>query len=555
MLALEVTFLTGRFVATAYNTRAQSEWPPHPARLFSALVATHFEDEAPSPLERAALEWLEAAPAPGITASDCSERELATVFVPVNDTGVVNGIERHEARVLQAREALAAAADDKSSKKASTALAKAEKAALTSISKQAARPMVANENDVKKGRAILPASRTRQARTFPSVTPEDPRVAYVWEAEAPDAVRDALEALAARVVRVGHSSSLVQVRLLEEAPRPRWRPDPDGERVLRVVRAGQFEALLSAHSLHRETEPRVMPCLHLRYTERAAGPETDERTTESSCFSDRWIVLSRTKGRAGETPRLPMIAGVAVARAVRAALMRYGDEPLPPVLSGHTPDGAPLEQDHLAVVPLPFVGHDRADGTVLGVGLVLPKACPDAERRAVARALRHWEDAVRRDHEDAPTLPVHLGRAGVLPLRRQEFGETRRNLMPATWCARSRTWASVTPIALDRHPGDLWSRDDTKRRRAQEAGRKSIASACERLGLPQPARIEILPHAPWAGAAKVRAFPPYPPTAAGPRRMLTHARLVFPTLVRGPVLLGAGRYFGLGLMRPTEFGS
>ena len=40
MLAIEVTFLTGRYVATAYNTRTESEWPPHPARLFSALAAT-----------------------------------------------------------------------------------------------------------------------------------------------------------------------------------------------------------------------------------------------------------------------------------------------------------------------------------------------------------------------------------------------------------------------------------------------------------------------------------------------------------------------------------
>ena len=42
MLAIEVAFLTGRYVATAYNTRTETEWPPHPARLFSALVATHF---------------------------------------------------------------------------------------------------------------------------------------------------------------------------------------------------------------------------------------------------------------------------------------------------------------------------------------------------------------------------------------------------------------------------------------------------------------------------------------------------------------------------------
>ena len=73
MLAIEVTFLTGRYVATSYSDRRRAEWPPHPARLFSALAATHFSDEAPSPGERAALEWLQRLDAPELAVSDASE--------------------------------------------------------------------------------------------------------------------------------------------------------------------------------------------------------------------------------------------------------------------------------------------------------------------------------------------------------------------------------------------------------------------------------------------------------------------------------------------------
>ena len=40
MFAIRVECLTGRYVATAYDDRSRAEWPPHPARLFSALVAT-----------------------------------------------------------------------------------------------------------------------------------------------------------------------------------------------------------------------------------------------------------------------------------------------------------------------------------------------------------------------------------------------------------------------------------------------------------------------------------------------------------------------------------
>jgi CRISPR-associated protein Csb2 len=79
MLAIEVEFLTGRYVATAYNTRAESEWPPHPARLFSAFTSTHFAaDDATMPgrsEERAILEWLEQQGAPSIRASEATERE------------------------------------------------------------------------------------------------------------------------------------------------------------------------------------------------------------------------------------------------------------------------------------------------------------------------------------------------------------------------------------------------------------------------------------------------------------------------------------------------
>ncbi len=39
MLALEVEYLTGRSVASMPNDRDQAEWPPHPGRLFMALVA------------------------------------------------------------------------------------------------------------------------------------------------------------------------------------------------------------------------------------------------------------------------------------------------------------------------------------------------------------------------------------------------------------------------------------------------------------------------------------------------------------------------------------
>ena len=39
MLAIRIDLLAERYTATEFNDRNRAEWPPHPGRLFSALVA------------------------------------------------------------------------------------------------------------------------------------------------------------------------------------------------------------------------------------------------------------------------------------------------------------------------------------------------------------------------------------------------------------------------------------------------------------------------------------------------------------------------------------
>ena len=85
MLALEVEYLTGRSVASMPNDRDQAEWPPHPGRLFMALVAAHMERDPGDSAERAALLWLEGLSPPEISAADADPRDVLEVFVPVND--------------------------------------------------------------------------------------------------------------------------------------------------------------------------------------------------------------------------------------------------------------------------------------------------------------------------------------------------------------------------------------------------------------------------------------------------------------------------------------
>jgi CRISPR-associated protein Csb2 len=168
----------------------------------------------------------------------------------------------------------------------------------------------------------------------------------------------------------------------------------------------------------------------------------------------------------------------------------------------------------------------------------------------VYRTVSLWEDAFRREDEETPSVKLNLGSAGELYLERVDWASVQSSLRSATWCRQSKVWYSATPVALDRNTGDLRSRDPRRLAEATEEAVEVIARACERIDLPRPKYVEILPAAPWAGAPKARHYPPYPGDAGRTQRVMTHVRVEFERPVKGPILLGAGRFVGLGLFRP-----
>ena len=85
MLSFGVELLMRRAVITRWDNRAETEWPPHPDRLFMALVAA-WGDTGEDPAHRKALEWLEGLSAPALAVPlEVSERTPFTCYVPVND--------------------------------------------------------------------------------------------------------------------------------------------------------------------------------------------------------------------------------------------------------------------------------------------------------------------------------------------------------------------------------------------------------------------------------------------------------------------------------------
>jgi CRISPR-associated protein Csb2 len=547
MFALAVDLLAGRYVATAHNDRARAEWPPHPARLFSALVSALPDDvegldsELDLRAMEAGLRWLEAQPAPAMSCAAASRRAVVPTYVPVNDVHVVQLADEDAAKVVEAEAAVAAAPAGKARQKAEAARAKATAAYADTVAKALAAPVKPSNADLVMVRKRFAEQGLRQPRTFPSVTPGAPTVVFCWPAAPDPALADALDRLAARVHRLGHSSSLVSVRVLDAAPEPTLVPRPDGELLLRTPGPGQLDRLRAAWAVHRETEPRVLPCAVTPYGSPADPPLAELPQGE---LGDDWIVLRRVAG-----PRLPLSAAPALAERLRAALMARCPDPVPAVISGHAADGSPLHGAHLAFVPLPFVADAHADGALLGAALVLPRQLSDDDRERVYAAVGEWEAQVQ-DGDGPPRLRLLLGRAGELDLQRETGGPALKALQPATWSRPARRWASVTPIALDRNPGDLRDPDPARADAAVARAAEIVRAAVVRAGLPAPAEVLLSPAPQVQGGLPVRAFPPYPRTRGRTRRVQVHATLVFDTPVRGPLLIGAGRFFGLGLLRP-----
>ena len=250
-----------------------------------------------------------------------------------------------------------------------------------------------------------------------------------------------------------------------------------------------------------------------------------------SVFDSRFVVL------AAGGKRVSLSATLRLTAALRGLLMRHCPvQPPPEWFSGHRPDGRATAAPHVALAPLAFVGAPHADGSIMGFALILPREMdPQEAGRCLEPILRNPETGAPREHR-------------LFDGERTECGvelETRdrppRNLVPDTWTEASAVWASVTPVVLDRH-------FDGQDRWEKAAG--SVEDMCGRVGLPRPREVLLHPVSRVEGAPPARDFPPLNRKRDGGQRSHSHAVIVFDEPVRGPVLLGAGRFRGYGLCRP-----
>ena len=528
MFRIDIHLLTGKFVGSEFNDRTTPEWPPHPTRLFAALVSAWAAPPNTSDGEAGALRWLENCRPPTIRASrNVAQRTPVQHFVPDNDVHAATEHTRTYQRVEDLRRELASASKDDLRLKVAGKLDSERRAATERAFKG------------KATLALLPDERSKQARSYPTVVPHCSTISYVWQEEISEPTSAALDAVCARVHRLGHSSSLVScvLRVNENADEgvdvlDRFEPvSTDNGRPIRVPSNGMFDRFVSDFEVHQGSEPRTLPTKSMRYDWIA-----ERRLPVRSNLAGTFLVAQFGSYDDGRKVRPSASSGPSLAGALKGALLSAGRTPHP-ALSGHIAGdrpSPPSQTPHVAFVPLPWVGP-HSDGRLLGVGVLIPDSL-DAEARvaamsALANFLTQPEPALTARRQ---RFPVSLA-ADELPA----------TLRIATWSRESRVWSSVTPIVLDRYTKSRFSDGSS----ALDEAAEIVAKSCAYLGLPEPSSVTTSLQPLVVGSRHVREYGKF--EVGSYSRPAVHATVTWSDPIVGPVILGAGRFVGLGLMLPT----
>lgn len=504
MLVLRVEYLTGVCMATRHDdpTRSTPEWPPHPDRLYSALVAAAAEPEPSgggtdlSDSAKEALGWLAEQSAPQLHAPRAHRRTSPAVAMPSNPA----------------------------------------------------------ENEVwlplKKGvpstAQILPVYRKSALLPIPAVVPEVPAMHFIWPDAEPDGHLATLRSICDRVTYLGRSRSLVRVSIEDQAPPATHVPDPLGRVQLRVPGPERLDYLIDKHK-RDGGKPAPSPLRRYRHV---MAPLTGS-LIEHGVFGRFWVFRPRP-----DDPELPVEATMRLTQALRRAVIKQvHDEAcgcdrwshrvpacrdarecyakIPSAISGHAPDCGPLEAPHLAYVPLPFVHpmQRHADGVIKGLAVLVPRDVADDTLTPLARALKR----IQHEGLQVPRIgPWHVAEvpADDPPLVTLDVD---------TWTAPSRTWTTATPMVFGHFP---------KPKNGGEA--KVVLDSLQLVGFDPSSVIEIAVgrHSPLYGAPPSWCFKTDRDLGnTGPRRWIRHVTIRFDRPVTGPLVLGCLRYFGLGLMR------
>lgn len=501
-LLLSIRFLDGRY-------HGVPDWPPSPARVFQALVAAAARGTALPDEAKVALEWLENLNAPVIAAPKARSAKGFDNFVPNNDLDAVGG-------------------------------------------------------DLKRIGEIRAAKRIHPW-LFDSETP----LLYVWAFEESEEAKTHAEKIcdvAFGLYQLGRGVDMAwgwgeivpdesRADRLADYPGAVHRPSVQGVKGGETLACPQRGSLASLILRHQKSAERFETLFKAEPTEK----KPDQRKASGRLFTQPPKPRFRQAAydcpptyllfdlRGPDSP-WPQAKIAELTERLRDCAAQRLTDALPDkkgciekVFVGRSSTEAD-KAARIRIIPLPSIGHSHADHAIRRVLIEIPPDCP------------------------LPIGDIDWAFSG-LPIIDAETGEVRLELATAdtrTMLKRYgveadklfRLWRTVTAIATPtarRRIDPMRMREDAKggKERADEEARAAgaILQALRHSGVAAPVLSIRAQREPFeAKGARAETFSPGTRFA---KERLWHAEIAFAEAVSGPLVIGDGRYLGLGLLRPA----
>jgi len=493
-LLIEVRLIEGRY-------HGAGDWPPSPFRLFQALVAGAYGGRwrsEPDGEKDAAFRWLESLAPPHVAAPPKVDARATTYFVPNNDMDAVDGDPR---RV----------------------------------------------SEIRVGKRVRPV-----------LLAADAPILYAWPFDDGEDHARRLCGFAERLHTLGHGVDAAFARAepcdwdeaerrLADHPGAVSRPgrpgDPDRHPLCPV--SGSLDSLkrryadgMTKFTLRREgrasvtlfTQPRKAMARAVIYDRAPARLLFDLRASddmlafrpiaqEQACKVAAavrdlaaWRLTAIWPRRAAEIDRLVVGRNAGAADAAR----------------------------RVRIVPLPSIGYVHTSPSIRRVLVEVPPDCPlsrgDIAAALANQSLDRVDTATGEVTDDPVTRNTVLVPAGDdAMLWHYGIGQS------------SRRWQTVTPAALP-EPRGKGRIPGAERAAADQRAAGLVAAALRHAGLDWrgvAVRVQDEPFRRKGGRADAFQADRF----AG---RLRHVEIVFPEPVSGPLVIGDGRYLGLGLMAPQR---
>jgi CRISPR-associated protein Csb2 len=508
-LLVSVRFHDGRY-------HGRPEWPPSPARLFQALLAGAAQGEGGlSPEYADALHWLEKLHPPAVIAPVARAAKGFFNYVPNNDLDAVGGDPRRIAKI-------------------------------------------------KVAKLISPI-------LFDARVP----LLYAWQFEQGEEHAEMIRAMAERLYQLGRGVDMAwawgeifdAARLEErfgENGGTKYRPCDRGDDVVlacpfpgsltslverynkggdrfvpvRVAASTRKEAALTKVAGRTFVQPPKPRFRQVAYNSPPAFLLFEIRKVDAAEFS------------AQNTERV--VALTVKMRDQAAARLRIGLPDRGPcidrVFVGRDATEADKAQ-RISITPLPTIGHVHAERSIRRVLVAVPPNCPIAAGDiawAFSGLALDFDPGTGEVPPDSAMLAVAEDRSML-----DHYGLDSGR--------RSRLWRTVTPAPLPERAA-RWRIDPRKRRQepkddaerlrehaaAEWAVRQALRHACVTAST-RSVRVQREPFD--AKGQRAEAFAPGTRFA---KERLWHVEIAFAEPLSGPLLIGDGRYLGLGLMRPVH---